>query len=212
MAREWPCRCSSSATWAPPPCPMSCAPSTPRTTSGSCGRRSRDRRRRSPRPRRRRSGRCRAPTRSRTPSSTPAAWSRGRAPPRGDRRPDPCPGGELAPRAHAVGRPQHPAPRHLRDVARERRAEARRRRRSGELAKRFGSEQSGRFVNGVLDGLMKSEPMPGACGDERRGRARSRPPRARPASLRSSCRRRSSSARPPAPRPMSCAAATARRC
>ena len=31
-----------------------------------------------------------------------------------------------------------------------------------ELAKRFGSEQSGRFVNGVLDGLMKSEPMPGS--------------------------------------------------
>ncbi|MDQ1348165.1 MAG: hypothetical protein QG573_1539, partial [Acidobacteriota bacterium] len=23
-------------------------------------------------------------------------------------------------------------------------------------------EQSGRFVNGVLDGLMKSEPMPGS--------------------------------------------------
>ena len=31
-----------------------------------------------------------------------------------------------------------------------------------ELAKRFGSEQSGRFVNGVLDGLMKNEPMPGS--------------------------------------------------
>jgi len=31
-----------------------------------------------------------------------------------------------------------------------------------ELAKRFGSEQSGRFVNGVLDGLMKSEPIPGS--------------------------------------------------
>lgn len=31
-----------------------------------------------------------------------------------------------------------------------------------ELAKRFGSEQSGRFVNGVLDGLMKSEPLPGS--------------------------------------------------
>ncbi len=31
-----------------------------------------------------------------------------------------------------------------------------------ELAKRFGSEQSGRFVNGVLDGLMKSSPMPGS--------------------------------------------------
>jgi len=31
-----------------------------------------------------------------------------------------------------------------------------------ELAKRFGSEQSGRFVNGVLDGLMKSATMPGS--------------------------------------------------
>ncbi len=31
-----------------------------------------------------------------------------------------------------------------------------------ELAKRFGSEQSGKFVNGVLDGLMKSAPLPGS--------------------------------------------------
>ena len=31
-----------------------------------------------------------------------------------------------------------------------------------ELAKRFGSEQSGGFVNGVLDGLMKSALMPGS--------------------------------------------------
>ena len=31
-----------------------------------------------------------------------------------------------------------------------------------ELAKRFGSEQSGRFVNGVLDGLLKSRDFPGS--------------------------------------------------
>ncbi len=31
-----------------------------------------------------------------------------------------------------------------------------------ELAKRFGSEQSGRFVNGLLDGLMRSHPLPGS--------------------------------------------------
>ncbi|HVS02349.1 MAG TPA: transcription antitermination factor NusB [Thermoanaerobaculia bacterium] len=31
-----------------------------------------------------------------------------------------------------------------------------------ELAKRFGSEQSGRFVNGVLDGLVKGHQFPGA--------------------------------------------------
>jgi len=30
-----------------------------------------------------------------------------------------------------------------------------------ELAKKFGSEQSGRFVNGVLDGLLKSHDFPG---------------------------------------------------
>jgi len=30
-----------------------------------------------------------------------------------------------------------------------------------ELAKRFGSEQSGRFVNGLLDGLLKQHPFPG---------------------------------------------------
>ena len=30
-----------------------------------------------------------------------------------------------------------------------------------ELAKRFGSEQSGRFVNGLLDGLLRSHPFPG---------------------------------------------------
>jgi len=30
-----------------------------------------------------------------------------------------------------------------------------------ELAKRFGSENSGRFVNGVLDGLLKSHSFPG---------------------------------------------------
>lgn len=30
-----------------------------------------------------------------------------------------------------------------------------------ELAKKFGSEQSGRFVNGVLDGLLKSHRFPG---------------------------------------------------
>jgi len=30
-----------------------------------------------------------------------------------------------------------------------------------ELAKAFGSEQSGRFVNGVLDGVLKSRTLPG---------------------------------------------------
>lgn len=30
-----------------------------------------------------------------------------------------------------------------------------------ELAKRFGSEQSSRFVNGLLDGLLKSQSFPG---------------------------------------------------
>lgn len=30
-----------------------------------------------------------------------------------------------------------------------------------ELAKAFGSEQSGRFVNGVLDGILKSRTLPG---------------------------------------------------
>jgi len=30
-----------------------------------------------------------------------------------------------------------------------------------ELAKRFGSEQSGRFVNGLLDGLLKQHSFPG---------------------------------------------------
>lgn len=30
-----------------------------------------------------------------------------------------------------------------------------------ELAKRFGSEQSGRFVNGLLDGLLKHHSFPG---------------------------------------------------
>ena len=30
-----------------------------------------------------------------------------------------------------------------------------------ELAKRFGSEQSGRFVNGLLDGLLKRHDFPG---------------------------------------------------
>jgi len=30
-----------------------------------------------------------------------------------------------------------------------------------ELAKRFGSEQSGRFVNGLLDGLLKQRQFPG---------------------------------------------------
>ena len=30
-----------------------------------------------------------------------------------------------------------------------------------ELAKRFGSEQSGRFVNGLLDGLLKNHQFPG---------------------------------------------------
>ncbi len=30
-----------------------------------------------------------------------------------------------------------------------------------ELAKKFGSEQSGRFVNGLLDGLIKSHQLPG---------------------------------------------------
>ena len=31
-----------------------------------------------------------------------------------------------------------------------------------ELAKRFGSEQSGRFVNGLLDGLLRSRKFPGS--------------------------------------------------
>ena len=31
-----------------------------------------------------------------------------------------------------------------------------------ELAKRFGSEQSGRFVNGLLDGLLRSHEFPGS--------------------------------------------------
>ena len=31
-----------------------------------------------------------------------------------------------------------------------------------ELAKRFGSEQSGRFVNGLLDGLIKRHAFPGS--------------------------------------------------
>jgi N utilization substance protein B len=31
-----------------------------------------------------------------------------------------------------------------------------------ELAKRFGSEDSGRFVNGLLDGLLKSHEFPGS--------------------------------------------------
>jgi transcription antitermination protein NusB len=31
-----------------------------------------------------------------------------------------------------------------------------------ELAKRFGSEQSGRFVNGLLDGLLRSRHFPGS--------------------------------------------------
>ncbi len=31
-----------------------------------------------------------------------------------------------------------------------------------ELAKKFGSENTGRFVNGVLDGLLKSHPFPGS--------------------------------------------------
>jgi N utilization substance protein B len=31
-----------------------------------------------------------------------------------------------------------------------------------ELAKRFGSEQSGRFVNGLLDGLLRSHHFPGS--------------------------------------------------
>ena len=30
-----------------------------------------------------------------------------------------------------------------------------------ELAKNYGSEQSGRFVNGLLDGLLKSHQFPG---------------------------------------------------
>ncbi|HEX5758417.1 MAG TPA: transcription antitermination factor NusB, partial [Thermoanaerobaculia bacterium] len=30
-----------------------------------------------------------------------------------------------------------------------------------ELAKKFGSEQSGRFVNGLLDGLLKQHTFPG---------------------------------------------------
>ena len=31
-----------------------------------------------------------------------------------------------------------------------------------ELAKAFGSEQSSRFVNGVLDGILKSRTFPGS--------------------------------------------------
>jgi N utilization substance protein B len=31
-----------------------------------------------------------------------------------------------------------------------------------ELAKKFGSEQSGRFVNGLLDGLLKAHEFPGS--------------------------------------------------
>jgi transcription antitermination factor NusB len=31
-----------------------------------------------------------------------------------------------------------------------------------ELAKKFGSEQSGRFVNGLLDGLLKTHDFPGS--------------------------------------------------
>lgn len=31
-----------------------------------------------------------------------------------------------------------------------------------EIAKRFGSDQSGRFVNGLLDGLLKSHAFPGS--------------------------------------------------
>ena len=31
-----------------------------------------------------------------------------------------------------------------------------------ELAKEFGTEQSGRFVNGVLDGILKSQSLPGS--------------------------------------------------
>jgi N utilization substance protein B len=31
-----------------------------------------------------------------------------------------------------------------------------------ELAKKYGSEQSGRFVNGVLDGLLKAHQFPGS--------------------------------------------------
>jgi len=30
-----------------------------------------------------------------------------------------------------------------------------------ELAKKYGSEQSGRFINGLLDGLIRSHPLPG---------------------------------------------------
>ena len=30
-----------------------------------------------------------------------------------------------------------------------------------ELAKKFGSEQSGAFINGLLDGLIRSHPLPG---------------------------------------------------
>ena len=30
-----------------------------------------------------------------------------------------------------------------------------------ELAKQFGTEQSGRFVNGVLDGILKTQSLPG---------------------------------------------------
>lgn len=32
-----------------------------------------------------------------------------------------------------------------------------------ELAKRFGSENSSRFVNGLLDGLLKQDPFPGSA-------------------------------------------------
>jgi N utilization substance protein B len=31
-----------------------------------------------------------------------------------------------------------------------------------ELAKRYGSENSGRFINGLLDGLLKKHPFPGS--------------------------------------------------
>jgi N utilization substance protein B len=31
-----------------------------------------------------------------------------------------------------------------------------------ELAKEFGTEQSGRFVNGVLDGILKTQSLPGS--------------------------------------------------
>jgi N utilization substance protein B len=33
---------------------------------------------------------------------------------------------------------------------------------ASELAKEFGTEQSGRFVNGVLDGILKSHSLPGS--------------------------------------------------